>query len=525
MQVTFIVPAPYHKRNPVYRLGGKLYGHSNPITGPLILGGIAKRAGHTVECYQELHGSPNYHHLLKVTDVLCLYTMTATAPRAYELADLFHDKGHARVLIGGIHASALPEEALRHADQVVVGEGEEVFLDMLEGRLTDPVVRAKPVHDLDSLPFPDYTILKTPCKSANIMSSRGCPYRCTFCTTSRMFAPYRTRSVDSVIDEIRMCHELGFRYMNFEDDNFTADKERAKEICRRIIDENLQFKETFFFGRTDLANDPELLDLLARAHLTRVLIGIESLNQKALDSIDKRQSVDDIKRAGIACRVHGIRVIASLVLGIDDDGPDDIRQSYEFAKSIGAYQIQPAILTPFPGTPDYERLDSEGRMLTRDWALFDMMNVTFRPMKMSPWTLQRCQLEAAAYVYDLPSAIDIWRTFGTEYGLRRVYLAAATHAGAALCHWCADHLPSTAYYQLKHRDWMPAEEDTEQEDRFIRMPPINKQPSGKTHGLPSAPKSSPGKTVLAVAGILAVAGHIARRLAHNGTSSNRSASR
>lgn len=505
MQVTFIVPAPYHKRNPIYRLGGKLYGHSNPITGPLILGGIAKRAGHTVECYQELHGPLNYRRLLKTTDVLCLYTMTATAPRAYELADLFHDKGHARVLIGGIHASTLPEEALRHADQVVVGEGEGVFLDTLEGRLTDPIVRAKPTHDLDSLPFPDYSILKTPCKSANIMSSRGCPYRCTFCTTSRMFAPYRTRSVDSVIDEIKMCHELGFQYMNFEDDNFTADKERAKEICRRIIDENLQFKETFFFGRTDLADDPELLDLLARAHLTRVLIGIESLNQEALDSVDKRQSVEDIKRAGIACQVHGIRVIASIVLGIDEDGPDDIRRSYEFAKSIGSYQIQPAILTPFPGTPAYERLNNEGRMLTYDWSLFDMMNVTFRPMKMSPWMLQRFQLEAATYVYDLPSAIDIWRMFGAEYGLRRVYLAAATHAGAALSSWCADHVPSTWYYQLKHMDWAFSGKDAERQAPSIGSTSVN-QPTEKTHGFLNVLTGSLGKTTLVVAGVLAAIG-------------------
>ena len=93
------------------------------------------------------------------------------------------------------------------------------------------------------------------------MTSRGCPFRCTFCTTSRMFAPYRRRSVDSVIAEIKHYKEMGFRYMNFEDDNFTADKDRAKEICRRIIAENLQFEDTFFFGRTDMANDPEHLDL------------------------------------------------------------------------------------------------------------------------------------------------------------------------------------------------------------------------------------------------------------------------
>ncbi|MGI6032770.1 MAG: B12-binding domain-containing radical SAM protein [Coriobacteriales bacterium] len=453
MNITMIVPTVAIKRNPIYRLGGRLYGNSNPITGPLILGGILKRAGHHVECYQELQGAVNYHRLLRSTDVLCLYTMTTTAPRAYELADLFHEKGHAHVIIGGIHASSLPQEALHHADQVIVGEGESVILDVVEGRIGDSIVKAPPICDLDTVPFPDYSILKTPCKCANIMTSRGCPFRCSFCTTSRMFAPYRRRSVDNVIEEIRMCHNLGFEYMNFEDDNFTADKERAKEICRRIIEENLQFKETFFFGRTDMADDPELLDLLAEAHLTRVLIGIESLNQDALDSIDKRADVKATERACKACWDHGIRVIASLVLGLDDDGPEDIRRAYRFAKDVGAYQIQPAILTPFPGTPVYESFQEDDRMLTDNWELFDMTNVTFQPKKMSPWDLQDIFFEAASNFYDIPSAVRIKEKFGTEYGLRRLYLAVVTTIGVPLGEWMADHVEISPYYQLKHTHW------------------------------------------------------------------------
>lgn len=120
----------------------------------------------------------------------------------------------------------------------------------------------------------------------------------TFCTTSRMFAPYRKRSVDNVIEEIRMYKNMGFKYMNFEDDNFTADKERAKEICRRMIDEGLVFKETFFFGRTDLADDEELLGLLRDAHLTRVLIGIESLNQKRLTIFIKGRTSKTLNAPG-----------------------------------------------------------------------------------------------------------------------------------------------------------------------------------------------------------------------------------
>ena len=308
MNVTFITPAPDIKRNALYRLGGHLYGHSNPITGPLVLGGILRKAGHRVEVYEELNGRVSYDRLLRETDVLCLYAMTTTFPRACDIARMFREKGHARIIMGGIYPSASPEEALPHVDQVVVGEAESVILDVVEGRITDPIVHAEPICDLDTIPFPDYSVLKTPVSCANVITSRGCPFRCTFCTTSRMFAPYRRRSVDSVIAEIKHYKEMGFRYMNFEDDNFTADKDRAKEICRRIIAENLQFEDTFFFGRTDMANDPELLDLLAAAHLNWVLIGIESLNQAALDEIDKHQSVEDIRRAGIACKEHGIQL-------------------------------------------------------------------------------------------------------------------------------------------------------------------------------------------------------------------------
>ena len=321
MRIGFITPAPALKRLWIYRQGGKLYGQPNSITGPLILGGILHRAHHEVRVYEEYNGRVDFRYIYSC-DAVCIYTMTSTAPRAYELADLIHHKSHARVIIGGMHASAMPQEAAEHADQVIVGEGEKVILDVIEGRRPEKIVKCDPICNLDEVPFPDYSILKTECKAANVMTTRGCPYRCTFCTTSRMFAPYRQRSVDNVMKELRMYKNMGFQYMNFEDDNFTADKKRAKEICRRMIGENLIFKETLFFGRTDPARDEELLVLLKKAHLTRVLIGIESLNRQVLDAIDKHQNIEDIRNTAKACADHGIRMIASIVLGIDQDGPD-----------------------------------------------------------------------------------------------------------------------------------------------------------------------------------------------------------
>ncbi|MGN1390021.1 MAG: B12-binding domain-containing radical SAM protein [Bulleidia sp.] len=449
MRIAMITPAAGLKRLWIYRQGGKLYGQPNSITGPLILGGILHRAGHEVRAYEEYNGRVDFRYVYSC-DAVCIYTMTSTAPRAYELADRIHAHSSARVLIGGMHASAMPEEAARHADQVLVGEGEKEILDVIEGRKTGKIIRCEPICNLDEVPFPDYSILKTPCRAANVISTRGCPFRCTFCTTSRMFAPYRQRSIGNVMAELRMYKDMGFEYMNFEDDNFTADKERAKEICRRMIRENLVFKETFFFGRTDLARDEELLDLLKEAHLTRVLIGIESLNQEALDSINKHQNIDDIRKAAAACRDHGIRLIASIVLGLDEDGPEDIRRSIQFAKEIDAYQLQPAVLTPFPGTPVYEQMIRENRMLVNDWSRHDLMTVTFLPKKMTSWQLQDEFFRASKYFYDFRSPERIGRLFGKEYGWRRFGFAIFANLGPDAGRWAADHVKSSYYYYLKH---------------------------------------------------------------------------
>lgn len=449
MKVVFITPAGDIRRKTVYRLGNALYGHANAITGPLILGHILKAAGHEVEIYEELYKDVKFEAVCSDAETVCLYTMTSSAPRAYEIADMLRIKMKKKVIIGGMHASAMPEEALRHADQIITGEGETVITDVIEGRRTEPVVHGECLKNLDKAPFPDYSLLRTPCEVANVLTTRGCPFACTFCTTSRMFAPYRERSVDNVIEELRYYKRLGFRYMNFEDDNFTANKKRAKEILRRMIQENLIFRETFFFGRTDLAKDEELMGLLQRAHLSRVLVGIESLNQDALDAVNKKQKISDIEKCAEALAKHKIRLIASIVLGIDSDGADDIRRSVDFAKKINAYQLQPAVLTPFPGTPVYEQFEKEGRMITRDWSIFDMMNVTFKPAKLSPWELQEEFFRAVKKFYSFFSSFKIMAVFGLEAGFRRLGLWLVTHVGLLFIRLMSKTKNSSPYYRLR----------------------------------------------------------------------------
>ncbi len=116
-----------------------------------------------------------------------------------------------------MHASALPEEAIKYADQVVIGEAENIIVDLIEGNVKGKIVYSPPVEDLDTIPFPDYSILKTPCQVANLMTSRGCPFECIFCTTSRLFHPYRYRTPDNVIEELEMYKKMGgFKYVNLK---------------------------------------------------------------------------------------------------------------------------------------------------------------------------------------------------------------------------------------------------------------------------------------------------------------------
>lgn len=430
MKIVFITPAAKIRRNFVYRLGGSFYGQSNSITGPLILGRILKEAGHDVEVYEELYEDIK-PEAIKDADVIGIYTMTSNVVRAYKLGDILRNEYKKRVIMGGIHTSAMPEEAIKHSDQVIVGEAENVIVDVVEGNIPEKIVYAPPVEDLDKIPFPDYSILKTPCKAANVMTSRGCPFECIFCTTSRMFHPYRTRTPDNVIKELDMYKKMGFKYVNFEDDNFTANRIRAKEILKKMISNNLTFKETFFFGRTDLAADEELLALLRDAHLNRVLIGIESLNQKSLDYINKNQKIKDIEKAGEMLQKYKIRVIASIVLGLDYDSKEDIRKSVEFAKKINAYQLQPAILTPYEGTPLYKQFEDEGRILIKDWQYYDMMNVVFKPKKMSPWELQDEFFRAVKEFYNFSGAMKIFKIFGFNSGMRRIGLWIASRFGVS----------------------------------------------------------------------------------------------
>jgi radical SAM superfamily enzyme YgiQ (UPF0313 family) len=420
MNIVFITPAASSRKSLPFRLGYGIYIRPNSISGPLILATILRKHGHNVAVFEELYMDVKLEKFLDA-DVIGVSTMTSTAPRAFEIADFFRSRGK-RVVIGGMHATVAPKETLAHCDTVVTGEAESVIVDVMEGRLSGCVVEGGHPENLDTTDFPDYSLLKTSCKEANIMTTRGCHYSCSYCSTSRMFSPYRERSVDNVIAELAHYKKQGFHYVNFQDDNFTGNRNRAKELLAKMIENNLIFKDVFFFGRADMVLDEELLSLLSRAHLRSVLIGFESLNPATLEYIGKKIKLEPILSSVSNLGKYKIKLLASIVLGLDTDGKDDIRKAIRFCQDINAFTLQPAVLTPFPGTPIYKQYEEEGRMMIKSWQYFDLMHVTFLPKKMGAMELQKEFQNALGRFYSFKKSFTIMRIYGFAAGMRRLGL-------------------------------------------------------------------------------------------------------
>jgi radical SAM superfamily enzyme YgiQ (UPF0313 family) len=421
MKIVFVTPASALHKNPLYRLGHQIYEPANSVTGPLILGKILAGAGHSVDVYEELYQDLPLKKLLQA-DVIGISTMTSTAPRAYELADFFRLHGK-RVIIGGFHASAMPSEAKEHCHQVIVGEAEGVIRKVIEGSISSPIVRGRPVRDLDTVPFPDYSLLRSPVKIANFTTTRGCPNNCSFCTTTRMFHPYREMGPEKVIEAIRGYRRQGFSRINIQDDNFTANKSRAKKILRMLIENNLTVRETFFFGSIDVAEDDKLVELLQRAGFRLILVGMESTCQESLDAVGKKQSAAKVKENAARLTERGMKLSASIILGLDYDTRRNIEQTVDFCRSIEAYSLQVPVLTPFPGTPLYKTFRKEGRILIDNWQYYDMMHTVYRPESMTPLELQELFIQTTARFYSISSVYRVFRRWGIAEAFKRACFA------------------------------------------------------------------------------------------------------
>lgn len=326
-------------------------------------------------------------------DLVAINTFTAQAPEAYRVADALRERG-IKVAMGGLHASVLPEEARAHADYVVVGEGEntwpEVVRDAMAGR-PGRVYRATdfPPVDVSHLPIPRFDLLAgREYNRFTLQTSRGCPWRCEFCASSVMLQrPFRQRPVAGVIRDLEALMEVRERpYIEFADDNTFVNRKWSAEFLRALAPYRLKW-----FTETDLsiARATEVLPLLRPAGCRQLLIGLESPQATALSGIELRSDfkarcaakmIDDIRRI----QDHGVTVNGCFVLGLDHDTTDSFQRIRDFAFQVPLYEVQVTVMTPFPGTPLYSRLEKEGRLLHPGaWERCTLFDINFQPNNMS----------------------------------------------------------------------------------------------------------------------------------------------
>lgn len=407
----------------------------------------ARDLGHTVRVYIEDVGRVDFRAAYD-SDLICLTTITSTAPRAYAFADTFRRRG-LPVLMGGPHVSARPEEALEHADWVLRGEADETFFEFLDkfehrserGRtLTDieglsyrtelgcvhNPLPAQPV-DLDTLPMPDLTLIEgwRRMRILPVMTSRGCPHNCSFCSVTKMFGHrYRFRSPEKIVDELERAMTLKKWFFTFfVDDNFIANPKRAKALMRLMIERKVTPRWSAQV-RVEVAKDDEMLDLMRRSNCRFVYVGLESINPETLKLYNKHQTLEDIEYCIRRLHEHKVRIHGMFVFGADTDTVQTLRETGRFARRTGIDTVQFMTLTPLPDTDTYHQLKREGRILVRDWSLYDAQHVVFKPKNMSPLQLHLETWNALAKFYS-PKEIakryvrfDFFGGFLRHYGNR-----------------------------------------------------------------------------------------------------------
>jgi radical SAM superfamily enzyme YgiQ (UPF0313 family) len=376
-----------------------------PRLGLPMIGAALKQRGHDVRIYFAKMAPIDWDDVLSA-DLVGLSATTSTAPAAYRYAEKARARGIPTV-IGGSHVTFMADEALGHSDYVARGEGGDALLlelvEALQGRGDVADIRGlsylhdgRPVHnelrdacaDLDTLPEPDFSLFvgDEHMASLPIMTSWGCPFDCNFCSVTAMFGrKYRFRSEESVMAELRAKRP---QRIFFYDDNLAANKKRLKRLLTMMIEEGIIVPWQAQM-RTDVAKDEELLDLMKRSGCERIALGLESVDQDTLDQFDKSQSVEDIVHCLDTLHAHGILTHGMFVLGAGAETVSSVRRTIDFALEHHVTSLMLNIMTPIPGTVQYEQMNAEGRIVDRDWEHYDAQHVVFLPERMSPFELQR----------------------------------------------------------------------------------------------------------------------------------------
>jgi len=327
------------------------------------------------ESFEEIRFNEDY-------DIVFLSFRTINAPRAYEIADKFRKEG-VTVVCGGWHPSAMPDEAKQHADAVVIGEAEGALpklLADLKNKKLKHFYKAE-VIDPALIPEPRRDLMKYKHIIETVQVSRGCPHKCDFCSISNMANGhlYRPRPIENVTKEI---NNIKNRFLVFVDPSLTININYTKNLFKNLKDLNKKFA---CFGNVNVADDEEFLKLASDAGCLGWSIGFESISQESVEGAGKKANrVKEYKKIVKKIHDYNMAVLGSFVFGFDSDTKDIFDATINAIYELELDTIGVNILTPFPGTPLYDRLEREGRILTRDWSKYGMRDVVFKPKNMTP---------------------------------------------------------------------------------------------------------------------------------------------
>lgn len=337
---------------------------------------------HSVKIVNENYEDIDFKQDVDLVGITC-YTMTA--PRVYDIADEFRKRGKT-VILGGYHPTAMPEEAKQHADSIVMGMAEATWPKAIEdfenGKLK-PIYERDHTFDLSKVPPLRRDLIRNNPFLGAIQTTRGCTNRCEFCAISSFCGNViKQRPVKDVVEEIK---SMPNKLFIFHDPHLTLHRKYAMELFKEIIRQKIS-KGWVANGTADILGtvDEEFLKLARKAGCVEWFVGFESVSQEALNNIKKTHNkVEDFKKMIKRVHDYGMTIQGGIIFGFDEDKPDIFDTTLETISDWDLDVLEVNILTPYPGTPLFDRLDEEGRILTRDWSRYNQVDVVFQPKNMT----------------------------------------------------------------------------------------------------------------------------------------------